>query len=164
MLFRSFLADAGTDSTLSGSILGISLRSIGGGASLTKVGDGILRLTGTSSYGGTIVNGGLLTIQGGGNVSNSGSVTLGSAAGDTGTMNVVGPVSTLGVFGVIAVGNSGTGTLTISNGAVVTSDFGTTVAVQPGSTGTLNVISGGDRKSTRLNSSHEFVSRMPSSA
>src|SRR5262249_22169085 len=56
----TFLADAGTDSTLSGPILGISLRSIGGGSSLTKVGDGILRLTGTSSYGPTIVNGGVL--------------------------------------------------------------------------------------------------------
>ena len=96
------------------------------------------------------MNGGVLTIQDGGNVFNSDSVTLGFAAGDTGTMNGVGPVSTLAVFGVIAVGNAGTGTLTISNGAVVTSDFGTSVAVEPGSTGTLNITSGGTLQTLAL--------------
>jgi T5SS/PEP-CTERM-associated repeat protein/autotransporter-associated beta strand protein len=86
----------------------------GDGFGLTKIGPGSLILTGAAAYGGnTVVNSGTLTITNGGSLSDGsdtidsgGSVTV-SGAGSTWTNNAM------------VVGNQGTGTLTIQNGATV---------------------------------------------
>src|SRR5271157_894805 len=115
----TFLADAGTTSTLNGAISGVG--------SLTKDGLGTLALTvaltGTSTYGGdTIVKGGTLTIQSGGTVSDANGFI--GDAGSTGTVTVTGAGSTWTNKGALFVGGNsggpgGVGLLQISNGGTV---------------------------------------------
>ena len=120
--------------TVSGPITGANA---GGSGSLIKIGTGTLTLTGTSSYQNTIVDGGALTIQNGGKVSNVNG-TLGAVAGTTGTISVIGPGSTWINSGGVGVGGSGTGTLNILNGGTVSDNNGT-LGASPGSTGTVTV-------------------------
>ena len=101
--------------------------------------------------------------------------TLTVTAVTSGTL-VVGQQLTLPgspVITALGTGLGGIGTYTLSNSQTVASaQFNATapaaVAAFTGtiSTTTLTVtsVSSGDRKSTRLNSSHEWISRMPSSA
>jgi subtilase-type serine protease len=76
-------------------------------------------------------------------VSNGGMVdvlnaTIGNAAGSTGTVTVDGANSALNGTQLI-VGANGSGTLTVSNGGVVAAMGIVSIAVQPGSTGVLNI-------------------------
>jgi outer membrane autotransporter protein len=64
--------------------------------------------------------------------------TIGNAAGSTGTVTVDGANSALNSTHLI-VGANGSGTLTVSNGGVVAAMGIVSIAVQPGSTGVLNI-------------------------
>lgn len=76
-------------------------------------------------------------------------LTLGSQAGSSGTVTMNG--GTMTIQEAITVGNSATGTLALTNGAVVSSD-GLTVAALAGSTGSLSVYG-----STLTNASDLYV-------
>ncbi|MCK1275130.1 autotransporter domain-containing protein [Bradyrhizobium sp. 61] len=81
---------------------------------------------------------GKLTIRNGGKVSNANIVYLGLFAG-TGTVTVDGAGSSWTNSGSLFVGYSGTGTLTIANGGAVSAASGMQIALNLGSTGTLNI-------------------------
>ncbi len=143
----------------------------GAGSSLVKLGAGVLRLTGSSSYSGdTTIEGGTLEVTTGGAISHSaanllvgdtggsngtlvlsGGVVsnansfLGSGAGSQGTALVTG--GTWANSGDLMVGFGGTGTLAISGSGVVTvggnllRDSGSTITLGPG--GVLQIGTGG---------------------
>ncbi|MCL2790875.1 MAG: autotransporter-associated beta strand repeat-containing protein, partial [Desulfobulbus sp.] len=85
---------------------------------------------------------GTLNITNGGTVSTSANTTalaIGNGSGSTGTVNVDGPGSTLNINGPSVVARSGTGTLNITNGGTVSATYNTIVALDKGSSGTVNV-------------------------
>jgi T5SS/PEP-CTERM-associated repeat protein/autotransporter-associated beta strand protein len=126
----TFLADPGTDSTLSGVISGVG--------SFTKLGNGTLTLTGTSSYGGnTIVDGGTLNIQHGGTVTDSFGY-IGKDSGTSGTVTVTDANATWTNTSSLFVGFDGTGTLNIQSGGTV-SDAQGFIGLDPRSSGTVTV-------------------------
>ncbi len=88
-----------------------------------------------------------MTISNGGMVSAAGTGSIGSAAGSTGTATVTGTGSSWTNGGQLRVGNSGTGSLSITNGGQASSTSTTYVGVNSGSTGTLTVNSGGQLSS-----------------
>ncbi|SEM97342.1 autotransporter domain-containing protein [Bradyrhizobium sp. OK095] len=69
--------------------------------------------------------GGSLTIANGGVVSDGAGGFIGTVAGGTGSVSVSGANSAWANVGAVIVGNSGTGTLTVSNGGTVMSNGGT---------------------------------------
>jgi outer membrane autotransporter protein len=82
---------------------------------------------------------GSLSVSNGGLVSALNATTIGNVAGSTGTVTVDGANSIISSSQLI-VGANGSGTLTISNGGLVsTTGVGVSIAVQPGSTGVLNI-------------------------
>ena len=86
-----------------------------GVVAVTKVGNGMLTLSGTSTYSGaTTINGGILNITGTLN-SNSGTVAVNSGGTLAGS-GTVARATTVASGGVIAPGNGGVGTLTLSAG------------------------------------------------
>ncbi|RZL86639.1 MAG: autotransporter outer membrane beta-barrel domain-containing protein, partial [Variovorax sp.] len=100
---------------------------------------------------GTVVIGGLgtgtLTIQDGGVVNSSGGGSVGSSAGSTGTVTVIGAGSTWNNSpgGGLNIGSLGTGTLTITNGGMVINNtaFTANVGNASGSQGTVTVTGAG---------------------
>lgn len=81
---------------------------------------------------------GSLTISNGGVVIDGAGGFVGSAVAGTGAVSVIGANSTWANAGAIMVGNSGTGTLAVSNGGTVGSDGGT-VGNFAGSSGSVTV-------------------------
>lgn len=71
---------------------------------------------------------GILNIAGGGTLA-GGTADIGTRAGAIGTATVSGATSRWDNTGQLTVGNSGTGTLQVSNGASLTSDGGTTGSI-----------------------------------
>lgn len=66
-------------------------------------------------------------------------VTLGDAASGNGTLTLNGALAALSVAGEYKIGNNGTGTFNILNGAGAQTSYGATIGSQPGSTGTATV-------------------------
>jgi subtilase-type serine protease len=82
---------------------------------------------------------GSLSVSNGGFVSVLNTAVIGNQAGSTGTVTVDGANSALNSTQLI-IGANGSGTLTISNGGLVSATgVGVSIAVQPGSTGVLNI-------------------------
>ena len=86
---------------------------------------------------------GTLTIANGGAVNNTTAfaANIGNGAGSQGTVIVTGAGSTWSNSSGVNVGNSGTGTLTIANGGIVTAGP-IVIAANAGSIGTLNIGAG----------------------
>ncbi|HEX9471819.1 MAG TPA: autotransporter domain-containing protein, partial [Bradyrhizobium sp.] len=147
--------------------------ALAGTGSLVKSGPGTVTLNGANSFTGTAtVNGGTLNLTGVGstlgnspslivgdtgsgtlNIENgaaasvSGPITLGSNAGSSGTATVTGAGSTLGTVAGLTVGNSGTGSLNLANGAAVTA-FDANLGLFAGSSGTVTVAGAGSSLTT----------------
>ena len=111
-------------------------------------GDGTVVVSGPNSSlmisGGDIVVGGSgtgrLTVANGGAVAGTGNVEIGFDVGSNGTVLVTGSSSILTSAQVLYLGYSGTGILTVADGAVIHVGGGTgllTLGSQPGSIGTL---------------------------
>jgi len=143
----------------------------GAGSSLVKLGDGVLQLTGSSSYSGdTTIEGGTLEVTSGGAISHStANLLVGGNAGSNGTLLLSGGlVSNANSFlgsgtgsqgsaivtggtwassGDLMVGLGGTGTLAISGSGVVTvggnltRGISSTITLDPG--GVLQIGTGG---------------------
>jgi outer membrane autotransporter protein len=116
-------------------------------------GDGTVVVSGPNSSlmisGGDIVVGGSgtgrLTVANGGAVAGTGNVEIGFDVGSNGTVLVTGSSSILTSAQVLYLGYSGTGILTVADGAVIQVGGGTgllTLGSQPGSIGTLNIGNG----------------------
>ena len=139
--------------------------NLSGAGSLLKAGTGSLTLAGTNTYtGGTIVNFGTLTVDtgsinhagvdlfvgkvggdngalaiiNGGDVSNKYSY-IGNAAGSTGAVTISGVGSSWTHSGDLFVGNSGTGSVALTNGSAVSSPSATYLGWISGSSGTVTV-------------------------
>ena len=149
-----------TTSSAADSTFGGAIQDGAGTAALYKEGAGTLTLSGSNSYtGATTVNGGTLAVTSGGAINHGGAnlnvglfgtatlnvtggrVTnadgsLGSYAGSVGTATV--SSGTWANTGDLVVGNSGTGTLTMTGGLV---SVGGTLS--QGNFGTINLNSGG---------------------
>ena len=113
-----------------------------GVATATVQNYGNLNISGTLTLGDQSTGSGTLTVQADGTIQ-SGAATLGNQAGATGFANV-GNINTLWtVDGDLTVGNSGQGTLTLSNnGEVITTGDGI-LGSQTGSTGTATITDAG---------------------
>lgn len=101
---------------------GYSIGSLPGGAGLVIVTGAGSSLSTTSGLEVGFVGSGTLDISNGGSVS-AGYAFIGALPGSKGVVTVDGAgssLSTAGLFGYLIVGNSGTGTLTVSNGGTVT--------------------------------------------
>jgi T5SS/PEP-CTERM-associated repeat protein len=83
-------------------------------------------------------SGGVLFMEGGGNVATDGGVTIGNLPGSIGSATVEDFPSGWGIGGPLVVGNQGAGTLTVTNGAEV-SGTSAVIAALPGSQGTVVV-------------------------
>ena len=107
---------------------------------------------------GNLVVGGLgtgtLTIQNGGTVNSGGGVSIGLAAGSTGTVTVTGAGSSLniGPGGGFNIGSFGTGTLTITNGGMVVNNTAFTANIGNGA-GSLGMVRVAGARSAWTNSS-----------
>jgi T5SS/PEP-CTERM-associated repeat protein/autotransporter-associated beta strand protein len=131
---------------------GGTVNSGGGGSVGLSVGStGTVTVTGPGSSWNNSPGGGLnigsfgtgtLTIANGGTVINNTASTanVGNAAGSTGTVTVTGPGSTWSNSAGVNIGNSGTGTLTVANGGIVSGPV--VIATNGGSIGTLNIGAG----------------------
>jgi T5SS/PEP-CTERM-associated repeat protein len=97
---------------------------------------------------------GTLSIQNGGKANTYSDIALGATVGSTGTVTVNGVGSTWTNSGGVDVGYSGTGTLLIQNGAVVSMGTISTVGRRTGSTGRVTVDGAG---STWTNSNSTYV-------
>ena len=178
MLFRS------TTSTTSDSTFG---GVISGSGALVKQGSGVLTLSGANTYTGattvsagsiqaanatalgttagatTVSNGAQLRLSGG--ITSQETITGAGIGGLNGViLNVSGANTLSGAITLTQSSNEvqvNAGSLTLSGG--ITSPTSSTFVVDTATSTTLTV-STSDRKSTRLNSSHEWISRMPSSA
>ena len=93
-----------------------------------------------------------LRIQNGSTLTSTGTIfNIGSTGGSAGTVTVTGAGSQWILSGpTLAVGNSGTGTLNIENGARVTANGGVAVGRLPTSSGTLNINGGGTLETSFL--------------
>jgi T5SS/PEP-CTERM-associated repeat protein/autotransporter-associated beta strand protein len=148
------VGDAGTGTlTISngGSASGVN-GGITIGASATGIGTVIVTGAGsTLSTNPALIVGdfgtGILTIENGATGAISGPITLGNNAGSSGTVTVTGAGSTLGTFSDLNVGNSGTGTLNVENGAAVTA-FDANLGLFSGSSGTVTVAGAGSSLTT----------------
>ena len=131
---------------------GGTVNSGGGGSVGLAVGStGTVTVTGPGSSWNNSPGGGLnigsfgtgtLTIANGGTVINNTAFTanIGNAAGSQGTVTVTGPGSTWSNSSGVNIGNSGTGTLTVANGGIVSGPV--VIATNGGSIGTLNIGAG----------------------
>jgi outer membrane autotransporter protein len=108
------------------------------------VGGAATGATGNITVGVTGAGSGNLTIQNGSTLTSSGAtLQIGSAAGSNGTVTVTGAGSQWTTSGsLLIIGQSGTGTLNILNGALVIAQNGVRLGGLAGGSGTLN-ISGG---------------------
>ncbi|WP_370103316.1 hypothetical protein [Bradyrhizobium yuanmingense] len=86
-----------------------------------------------------------LTIRNGSTLTSAGTLfVIGSTGGSAGTVTVTGAGSNWLLSGAtLSVGNSGTGTLNIENGAQVTANNGVSVGRLTNGSGTLNISGGG---------------------
>ena len=131
---------------------GGTVNSGGGGSVGLSVGStGTVTVTGPGSSWNNSPGGGLnigsfgtgtLTIANGGMVINNTAFTanIGNGAGSQGTVTVTGPGSTWSNSSGVNIGNSGTGTLTVANGGIVSGPV--VIATNGGSIGTLNIGAG----------------------
>ena len=120
---------------------------LGGSAGLIKSGGGVLTLTGSGNFAGqtVAVEAGSLDIESGGAMLSE-YADIGEIAGSTGFATVTGKGSTWTNTDDFFVGNSGTGTLLISNGGSVVSgetDFGGVLGNAAGATGVATVTGSG---------------------
>jgi autotransporter family porin len=86
---------------------------------------------------------GMLNITNGGAVSSSGTAYLGRQSGSTGTVSVDGAGSTWANSGSLFVGNTGTGTLAISNGGLVSVGGSLTIDTNSGGSSFVDMSLGG---------------------
>jgi T5SS/PEP-CTERM-associated repeat protein/autotransporter-associated beta strand protein len=124
------------------------------GASATGIGTVTVSGTGsTLSTNPSLIVGdfgtGTLTIENGATGAISGPITLGNNAGSSGKVTVTGTGSTLGTFADLTVGNSGTGTLNVGNGAAVTAS-NVNLALFAGSLGKATVAGAGSSLTTNF--------------
>ena len=113
-----------------------------GVAAATVQNNGNLNISGTLTLGDQSTGSGTLTVQADGTIQ-SGAATLGNQAGATGFANVSNINTLWTVDGDLTVGNSGQGTLTLSNnGEVITTGDGI-LGSQTGSTGTATITDAG---------------------
>ncbi|MEL7472778.1 MAG: hypothetical protein AAGK04_05610 [Planctomycetota bacterium] len=87
---------------------------------------------------------GALTIESGGQALIAGSVDVWSTAGAGASVNVTGPTSTLQIAGGLNIGDTGLGTVTVSNGATLdVQSSGLSILSGNAGDGVLNINSGG---------------------
>ncbi|OYR17998.1 autotransporter domain-containing protein, partial [Brucella rhizosphaerae] len=94
------------------------------------------------------INTGSLEIANGGAVKVGGDLLIGGQHSVSGTVNLNGPQSSLTVDGMLAVGDSGQGTMTVSNGAQVQSGK-VAIGQNSGSTGSVLVTGAGTKWTAR---------------
>lgn len=109
-----------------------------GVATVTVQNHGDLNIGGTLTLGDQSTGSGTLTVQADGTVE-SGDATLGNQAGATGFANVTDTNTFWTVDGDLTLGNSGQGTLTVSNNGMVTTTGDATLGSQTGSAGFATV-------------------------
>jgi fibronectin-binding autotransporter adhesin len=124
---------------------------VSGTGSLTKTGSGSLTLSGTNDYsGGTTVIAGTLVvssdaklgaISGALAVSNGATLNTGGDFRTNRAVTVDGTNTSLGNNGELIIGNTGSGSLALTNGAAV-SAYNLTVGYDTGGSGTLDIASG----------------------
>ncbi len=133
--------DAGTLGVNSGGSLNSSGLYVGSTAGST----GAFSVDGASSTASSatvligVAGDGTLNVTNGGKLSNAGDGALGLLATGKGTATITGAGSSWTNAGNLYVGVAGTGTLTLSNGAVASTGGTALLAGQAGSTGTLNI-------------------------
>ena len=138
---------------------GGTVNSGGGSVGLSVGSTGTVTVTGPGSSWNNSPGGGLnigsfgtgtLTIANGGTVINNTAFTanIGNAAGSQGTVTVTGPGSTWSNSSGVNIGNSGTGTLTVANGGIVSGPV--VIATNGGSIGTLNIGAGASKFLSRF--------------
>jgi len=115
-------------------------------------------------YTGTLLVGnygsGILNILNGGTVSTKYRGSIGDGAGSTGMVTVDGTGSTWTNGGTLSVGNSGSGTLNITNGGIVTVTGNTYVAYNNTATGSINFgANGGNVETQSLSGCAESIHR-----
>lgn len=125
--------------------------NLSGTGTLNKTGAGSLTLSGTNTYaGGTTVSGGTLVVASDANLgATSGALAVTSGAtlntgGDFRTNRAVtvdGSGSSLANNGELIIGNSGTGSLALTNNATV-SAYNLSIGYEAGGSGSLNIASG----------------------
>jgi T5SS/PEP-CTERM-associated repeat protein/autotransporter-associated beta strand protein len=103
--------------------------SIASGATLTVAGDTYVGRSGT----------GTLSVSGAGSLTSSANAFLGYDATGSGTATVTDTDSAWHIAGYLEAGHAGTGTLTVSDGGVVSTTTSTAAGVVAGSTGVINV-------------------------
>ncbi|EHR04909.1 autotransporter family protein [Bradyrhizobium sp. WSM471] len=131
----------GTVNSFGGVSVGLSTNSSG---TVTVTGAGSsLNITAGGGFNIGSFGTGTLTITNGGTVINNTAFTanIGSNAGSLGTVRVAGAGSIWSNSSGVNVGNSGTGTLTLAEGGVVTAPS-VVIAANVGATGTLNIGAG----------------------
>jgi outer membrane autotransporter protein len=138
---RLIILDGGVVNSLAG-VAGVAAGSQG---SVTVTGPGSIWNNGPGNGGLDIgfIGTGTLQIAAGGNVINTTAVAanIGRIVGSQGTVTVTGPGSIWSNTSGVNIGLSGTGTLTIADGGVVTAPS-VVIAANAGSTGTLNIGAG----------------------
>ena len=115
---------------------------VSGGANVTVQNHGDLSVGGTLTLGDQSTGNGTLTVQADGSVE-SGDATLGNQAGATGFANVSNINTLWTVDGDLTIGDSGQGTLTLSNNGEVITTGDAILGSQAGSTGTATITDAG---------------------
>jgi outer membrane autotransporter protein len=116
--------------------------AVKGSGTLSKLGAGTLVMTGNNTFTGATSVAGTLQVSGGGRIEGTSGITLAPTASGTATLYVSGAGSRVTTAGNIQVGGTGTGTLTIDNGATITANT-IQLGASGGSGGTLNIGTGG---------------------
>jgi filamentous hemagglutinin family protein len=116
-----------------------------------------------------VERGGEIVLEASGSLNVSGTVSASGTSGGTVTASANGPITltdasitaddSQGAGGKIEIGSWATSATTVNAGTLLSASAG-----QNGDGGSITLFSQEDRKSTRLNSSHRYISRMPSSA
>jgi T5SS/PEP-CTERM-associated repeat protein len=113
-----------------------------GVAAVTVQNHGDLNILGTLTLGDQSTGSGTLTVQADGTVE-SGAATMGNQAGATGLANISDINTLWTVNGDLTVGNSGQGTLTLSNSAQIITTGDAILGSQSGSTGAATITDSG---------------------
>ncbi|WP_456015062.1 autotransporter-associated beta strand repeat-containing protein [Methylorubrum populi] len=118
---------------------------ISGAGTVTKKGTGTLTLTAGQSYtGDTVIDGGTLAFATGQSNLTGQDASIALNTGSSATLNVTGSGTSLAIAkDTFSVGDGGTGTLTVSDGAVLKTGTISYVGRNAGSTGTVTITGGG---------------------
>jgi autotransporter-associated beta strand protein/T5SS/PEP-CTERM-associated repeat protein len=154
-------SSAGTTGTMNITGSGSSFTLTGGSMRIGDSGTGTMTISNGAAYTSNSVSrtyigrsgssDGTLTVQSGSTFSGGGGITVGEKTGSTGSVALTGSGTNMTVSNNSRVGESGTGTMTVSDGATFSGTGNIfSVGVNAGSNGTLTVQTGATFNSDRL--------------